>query len=94
MTQAEQIAYLCDQIDELSARARRTETLLHKVREHLGVPSLNPCTAESATLVVAHGHDVTLSQIKKALEEKMYALPDCPVLVAVRGDVIASIEFL
>ena len=94
MNQQEQLTYLCDQVREIGARARRTETNIHKVREHLGIPTANHAEADDQGNVTVHGHDVTLSQIKRALEDRgMFEVSD-PFEVSTMDGRIAVVIFL
>ena len=95
MTQAEQLEYLCTQVNELAARARRTETQLHKVREHLGIaPVYEKVLITDHNTVTVGGFDVTLSQIKRALEEDLigHEMLDT-IQVHNRAGLIATITF-
>lgn len=85
--------YIRLQIDEIAARARRTETIVHKLREKAGIPAVNPCIAQSEEEVTVCGHDVTLSQIKHALIGINAFAPGEVVFIYKEGDVIAEIVF-
>ena len=94
MNQQEQITYLCDQVREIGARARRTETNVHKVRDHLGIPAENHVVADDQGRITVHGHDVTLSQIKRALETKgIFEVTDSYEVSTMAGR-IAVVTFL
>jgi hypothetical protein len=91
----DKIDIICDQIEEISARVRRTETLVHKIREKMRIPTNTPCTATSPTEVVVQGHDVTLSQIHHAMNQISATGPvkDEEITILKEGEVIAYIIF-
>lgn len=67
-TAEETLERMVMQIQEINDRTRRTETNLHKMREHLGLPGPSRPQIEvlgECNLSVT-GYDVTLSQIKRA----------------------------
>ncbi len=94
MDNQEQLNYICAQVQEIAARTRRTETNLHKIREHVGLDIDTQVVARDSGTVISHGHDVTLSQIKRALEKRGWFESTDPVSVAVKGDIIAVVTFL
>jgi len=93
MNQHEQLTHLCEQVQEIAARTRRTETNLHKIREHLGLELDSQVSARDSGTVISTGHDVTLSQIKRALEKREWFEQGDRVSVVVNGATIAVISF-
>ena len=91
MNQQDQLAYLCDQVQEIGARARRIETKVHK---HLGIDIPDQSVAVNSGKVLVNGHDVTLSQIKRALEERDWFEVSDTVQVCSEDGCIATVTFL
>lgn len=94
MTHTDIVQQFSTQLNEIADRTRRTETNLHKMREHFGIAGPNTqvkCTG--ANDVIVQGYDVTLAQIKKAAVEAEHVLGDRLVLHA-NGKPIAVIAFV
>ena len=85
-----------EQVDEIQSRARRMETMLHKLRESLGVADGGQEHVEVLNKgeVKVAGFDVTLSQIKRALQKAEMYTPDEIVSIRVGDELIAEITFL
>lgn len=67
--QHEMLLQLTNDVREIADRSRRTETNLHKIREHLGVAGpKDQVVCIDHNVVKVHGLDVTLAQILKCLE--------------------------
>lgn len=68
MNTEEQLATINEQLREITDRSRRTETGLHKIREHLGINGdRGQVKVLGSNDVEVQGYDVTLSQIRKTL---------------------------
>jgi len=95
MNQQDMLQQLCERVDEIHDRTRRTETNLHKVREHLGIAGpAAQIEVLGANDVVVQGYDVTLSQIRKRLKaEKSYNIGDA-VTVRTEAGVIAVVTLM
>ena len=96
MTPHEMLQQLCTQVAEISDRTRRTETNMHKMREHMGIagPASNHVSIIGHNAVRVQGYDVTLSQIRKALLATPGHEPKDKVQIANSDDeVIAVITF-
>ena len=95
MAQQEQIDFLCEQVNEISARARRTETTLHKVSEHLNIvkDDSDKIAVIGRNEVKVGDYNVTLSQIKRALEGAGNSEMLDTITVTGRNGLIATITF-
>lgn len=86
------MSYQQDQIDEIQARTRRTETMVFTMHEQMTGPKDPPIKIREGFIAEVAGYDVTLSQIRRAM-----AMSGCAnnTYVEVRmGDIIiAEIEF-
>jgi len=96
MNQQDMLQQLCAQVSEISDRTRRTETNLHKVREHLGIAGP---AAQIEVLgpndVVVQGYDVTLSQIRKRLKaEKVFIAGDAITIRTEEKGIIAVVTLM
>lgn len=83
-------------LQEIADRTRRTETNLHKMREHFGIAG----ATNGHVSIVGHnavrvqGYDVTLSQIRKAiLADPGCELNDKIQVADVNDQIIAVVTF-
>ena len=92
-----QVEKMVIQIDEVFARQRRIETLLHRVAEQIGVtrqPMQQRVALRTATSVEAQGWDTPIGHIKRALEETGNFPPTDLVGVYIRDALVAEIDFI
>lgn len=86
-----------EQVDEIQSRARRMETMLHKLRESLGVADggqEHVEVLEGGHGVVVSGFDTTMSQIKRALQRAETYTPNTDYDVWSGETCIATITFV
>lgn len=83
-----------EQLDEIQARTRRTETMVFKLHEQMAGPREAPVEVLDEFTVEVKGYDVTLAQIKRALAKAGYC-PDGGNIVYVQcgGEMLAELEF-
>ncbi|MHB0965314.1 MAG: hypothetical protein ACYC36_02560 [Bellilinea sp.] len=97
MNHTDMLRIITEQVGEIAARSRRTETSLHKVREHLGMEpakdSIRVIGTPDGLQVEVPGYDVTLSQIRNALINVGMFVPGKQVLIACRDRGIATVSF-
>lgn len=95
MNQQDMLKQLCERVEEIHDRTRRTETNLHKVREHLGIAGP---AAQVSVLgpndVEVQGYDVTLAQIKKRLKATDNWIAGDTVIVRDSAGIIATVTLL
>lgn len=81
-----------EQLDEIQARTRRTETMVFKLHEQMAGPREAPVEVLDEFTVEVKGYDVTLAQIKRALGKTGNANPGY-VVVQMGDEIVAEIEF-
>lgn len=88
------IQRIIEQLAEISARTRRTETGMHKLREHFGlvVAGPNQAIVTGHNTVRVQGYDVTLSQINRAIDA--HGLHGDMLRIETQEGVIAHITFV
>jgi len=96
MSMEQNLEAINNHLREISDRSRRTETNLHKMREHLGIDG--PTKAIQAEVmeqncVSVHGFYITLSRIKNELLTAGKLDMAEPVYVELDDRVIAEIKF-
>lgn len=95
MNQHELLEQIAINTKETADRTRRTETNMHKIREHFGIAGPNgQITCTDHNTVKVHGFDVTLSQILKCLEGSEDFERGDKVRVRNGAGVIAVINFV